>query len=93
MKEKNNICDICNGGKKNQDCPYCNGTGEWNQAGASYLKNHICECINLDRKWCPVCNEPCHHDTTLNPKCTIDDGFGGVAKSIEKPKEVEEIIA
>ena len=45
----------------------------------SYLKNHICQCIVLDRKFCPVCNKPCHHDTSLSPKQTIDSGHGGMS--------------
>jgi hypothetical protein len=60
-------------------CVYCNGTGEWNQAAQAYVKNHICQCIVLDRKFCPVCNKPCHHDTSLNPKQTIDSGHGGMS--------------
>jgi len=38
------VCDVCNGGGKNmfnEICPYCNGTGEWNDAAAAYLKNHM----------------------------------------------------
>ena len=46
-------------------------------------ENHICQCITLDRKFCPVCNKPCHHDTTLNPKQKIDPGYGGMSSTIE----------
>ena len=75
------VCDLCKGvGSWNANpCVYCNGTGEWNQAAQSYLKNHICQCITLDRKFCPVCNKPCHHDTSLSPKQTIDSGHGGMS--------------
>ena len=66
------VCDFCKGvSSSSYVCVYCNGTGEWNQAAQAYVKNHICQCIVLDRKFCPVCNKPCHHDTTLNPKQTI----------------------
>ena len=75
------ICDLCKGegSWSSNACVYCNGTGEWNQAAQSYLKNHICQCIVLDRKFCPVCNKPCHHDTSLSPKQTIDSGHGGMS--------------
>ena len=59
------VCDFCKGVGSTNVCVYCNGTGEWNQAAQSYVKNHICQCIVLDRKFCPVCNKPCHHDTSL----------------------------
>ena len=73
------ICDFCKGlgSISSHDCVYCNGTGEWNQAAQAYVKNHICQCIVLDRKFCPVCNKACHHDTSLNPKQKIDPGYGG----------------
>ena len=73
------ICDFCKGlgSISSHDCVYCNGTGEWNQAAQAYVKNHICQCIILDRKFCPVCNKACHHDTSLNPKQRIDPGYGG----------------
>jgi len=75
------VCDFCKGvgSSSTNVCVYCNGTGEWNQAAQSYVKNHICQCIVLDRKFCPVCNKPCHHDTSLNPKQTIDSGHGGMS--------------
>ena len=75
------VCDFCKGvgSSATNVCVYCNGTGEWNQAAQSYVKNHICQCIVLDRKFCPVCNKPCHHDTSLNPKQTIDSGHGGMS--------------
>ncbi len=64
------VCDFCQGvGKSSSNvCVYCNGTGEWNQAAQAYVKNHICQCIVLDRKFCPICNKSCHHGTSLNPK-------------------------
>ena len=91
-------CDVCRGSGKNQSneiCPYCNGTGEWNQAAATFVKNHICQCITLDRKWCPVCDKSCHHDSSLSPKCVIDSGYGGDANYTTNPgppenNEIEE---
>lgn len=90
-------CDIYRGIGKNQFnevCPYCNGTGEWNDAAAAYLKNHICQCIVLDRKFCPVCEKKCHHDTTLSPKQKIDSGYGGISSAIknESTPQEEEIV-
>ena len=78
-------CDMCKGNGKNQFnevCPYCNGTGEWNDAASAYLKNHICQCINLDRKFCPVCEKKCHHDSSQTPKQRIDPGYGGMTATI-----------
>jgi len=90
-------CDFCKGTGKNfvnESCTYCKGTGEWNQVAQSYVQNHICQCIALDRKFCPVCNKACHHDTSLNPKQVIDSGFGGMGNSKSTPpREEEEIIA
>lgn len=84
-------CDFCKRTGKNyfnETCPYCNGTGEWNQAAQSYIQNHICQCITLDRKFCPVCNKACHHDTSLSPKQKIEPGGGGIA-SPESYREIE----
>lgn len=33
--------------------------------------DHICGCNNADRRNCPLCKKPCHHDTSLNPKILI----------------------
>jgi DnaJ-class molecular chaperone len=77
-------CDFCKGmptGSKM--CVYCNGTGEWNQTAQAYLKNHICQCIFFDRKFCPVCHKKCHHDASLSPKQKIDPGWGGDSKSFK----------
>ena len=93
-KMKDDICDFCKGSGMlaSNICVFCNGTGEWNQAAQAYLKNHICQCIVLDRKFCPVCNKPCHHDTTLHPKQKIDPGYGGMA-SHDSYKDQPEITA
>jgi hypothetical protein len=81
MDMKDDRCDFCKGlgSISSNICVYCNGTGEWNQAAQAYVKNHICQCIVLDRKFCPVCNKACHHDTSLNPKQKIDPGYGGMS--------------
>jgi hypothetical protein len=86
-------CDFCKGlsiGSKN--CVYCNGTGKWNASAQAYLKNHICQCIVLDRKFCPVCNQKCHHDSSLSPKQKIDPGYGGQSSGIKNNILEEEII-
>ena len=85
-----NVCDFCNGAGtfSSNRCVYCNGTGEWNSAAQAYMKNHICQCILLDRTFCPICNKKCHHDTTLNPKQKIDPGHGGISKDESYKKEV-----
>lgn len=96
-KDKEDYCDMCHGKGKflDKECVYCNGTGEWNMAAQGYLKNHVCQCIVLDRKFCPVCEKSCHHDTSLNPKQKIDPGYGGMS-SKEKPssssQEIETVV-
>lgn len=55
-------------------CSFCNGTGEPNTAASAYVKNHICQCINLDRKFCPVCGLRCHHNTPNKPKLLVGGG-------------------
>ena len=78
-------CEICKETGKNifnESCPYCNGTGEWNDAAAAYMKDHICQCINWDRENCPVCMLKCHHDSNQTPKQVIDSGYGGLTATI-----------
>lgn len=93
-------CVICDGEKiyLGHPCTYCNGTGEWNQAAESYVKDHICQCINWGRKFCPVCRKLCHHDSSQTPKQVIDSGYGGETAttsttSTAEPKEEEMIPA
>ena len=90
-----NICDFCKGSKtfSGVDCPYCNGTGEWNNAAQSYMTNHICQCFVFDRKHCPVCNKKCHHGSSLNPKQVIDPGPGGTSIKESYPKKDELVIS
>ena len=73
----------------NRICPFCNGTGEPNNMAEEYMRNHICQCIVLDRKFCPICEKICHHDTSLNPKQKIDPGFGGMS-STQKYEETHD---
>jgi len=61
----------------NRICPFCNGTGEPNNIAEEYMRNHICQCIVLDREFCPVCEKKCHHDSSLTPKQKIDPGGDG----------------
>jgi hypothetical protein len=64
---------MCKDGKGygGDTCTYCNGTGEPNPAALSHMKYHICQCIFLDRKNCPICGKACHHDTPHRPKIEI----------------------
>lgn len=68
-------CAVCNGDGiielLGSDCPFCNGTGEPNKAAKAYLDSHICQCIFLDRKRCPLCGKNCHHDTPNKPKILL----------------------
>lgn len=68
-------CKICgcplSTGTTNTICPFCNRIGESNLASKDNLEFHVCGCDTLDRRNCPWCNKPCHHDTSLNPKILI----------------------
>jgi hypothetical protein len=35
------------------------------------MKVHICQCIFLDRKNCPLCGKKCHHNTPNRPRILI----------------------
>jgi len=58
-------CAVCTGTGTitllGTSCPFCNGTGEPSKMAKSYLDSHICQCIFLDRKQCPLCGKKCHH--------------------------------
>lgn len=87
-------CSVCGGKGKffGEVCVFCNGTGEWSSVGDAYITNHVCQCIRLDRLFCPVCEKKCHHDTSFSPKQKIDPGFGGISTSKKyKEKKVEMI--
>lgn len=69
-------CKICGGlvspGTNNTICPFCNNikNSEWHSKNS--IEDHICGCnTTTDRRNCPWCNKPCHHDTSLNPKILI----------------------
>ena len=68
-------CEICGGtissGITNNICSACNGIRESTTTSKGSFEDHISGCINLDRKNCPLCKKPCHHDTSLNPKILI----------------------
>ena len=76
----------------NRICPFCNGTGEPTNTAEEYMRNHICQCIVLDREFCPVCEKKCHHDASLSPKQIIDSGFGGLGAAHSSPSKEEEEI-
>lgn len=65
-------CVICKGRGiielLGSQCPFCNGTGEFTKSAKAYMDSHICQCVFLDRKTCPLCGKPCHHDTPNRPK-------------------------
>jgi len=91
---RDDYCDMCKGRGEflNKECVYCNGTEEWNVAAQAYMKNHICQCIILDRKFCPVCEKKCHHNTTLKPKQKIDPGYGGMSSRKPESSTIEPVI-
>ena len=69
-------CEICGGGVGSSGttdtiCLFCSGTKESTPASKGLIKHHICGCNYADRKNCPWCKKPCHHDASLNPKMLI----------------------
>ena len=70
------FCVVCKGKGAiellDSQCPFCNGTGENSKSAESYLLSHICQCIFLDRKMCPICEKKCHHDTPNRPKVLVN---------------------
>jgi hypothetical protein len=68
-------CEICGGtvssGTTNTICSYCISARESTTASKDSLIHHICGCINADRRNCPLCDKPCHHDTSLSPEILI----------------------
>ncbi len=68
-------CVICGGivssESTNTVCSLCTSFRESNTVSTDIVEDHICGCINADRKNCPLCKKPCHHDTSLNPKILI----------------------
>ncbi len=68
-------CEICGGTVSFETttniCSFCNSNKEPTLASKDSLLHHICGCDKADRRNCPWCNKPCHHDTSLNPKILI----------------------
>jgi len=68
-------CPVCDGNGTiellSNQCPFCNGTGDFTKTAETYMASHICQCIFLDRKTCPLCKKKCHHDTPNKPKVLI----------------------
>jgi len=68
-------CEICGGSglseSSNTICPFCNGIKESTMASKDSIAHHICGCNNTDRRNCPWCKKPCHHDTSLSPRILI----------------------
>jgi len=86
-------CVICKGTGKNlfnENCVYCNGTGEPNNLAEEYMRTHICQCVHSDRKFCPICNASCHHDSHQTPKQIIDSGYGGMSNVVSNTTTKEE---
>ena len=69
------VCPVCKGSGTitllDCSCSFCNGTGEYTKSAESYYKSHICQCVLLDRKRCPLCGKKCHHDTPNKPKILL----------------------
>jgi hypothetical protein len=66
-------CAVCKG--TSAKCVFCNGTGEYTKIAETYMKSHICQCIMLDRKNCPLCQKKCHHNTPNRPKLLAGGGI------------------
>ena len=68
-------CEICGGlvpsGTTIKICSFCNKIGDSASTSEDSLDYHICGCDTSDRRNCPWCKKPCHHDTSLNPKILI----------------------
>ncbi len=68
-------CEICGGIVSHETtlgvCSSCASNRKFTKASKDSISDHVCGCINTDRKNCPFCNKPCHHDTSLNPKVLI----------------------
>ena len=69
------VCPVCKGRGiielLRAPCSFCNGTGEYTKLAEVYFASHICQCVLLDRKTCPLCGKKCHHDTPNKPKIEI----------------------
>ncbi len=67
-------CEICgrlaSSGTTNTICPFCSDKKS-TLTSTGTIAPHICGCNSTDRRNCPWCKKPCHHDTSLNPKILI----------------------
>lgn len=68
-------CAVCGGGGRvellGSQCTFCNGTGEGTRSAEAYMRSHVCQCVLLDRRTCPLCGKKCHHDTPNRPKVLV----------------------
>jgi hypothetical protein len=71
MKTCKNCGGAVSSGTTNNICSSCNRIREFTLASKDSLAHHVCGCNNTDRRNCPWCNKPCHHDTSFNPKLLI----------------------
>ena len=62
------ICSIQDAIVARKECTFCNGTGEYNPAAASFMQNHFCSCHRWGGQFCPVCRKKCHHSTRLTKR-------------------------
>jgi hypothetical protein len=56
------VCGMCLGlGRtiRRWPCPFCNGSGHYNELASKYIKHHYCDCPFRDRK-CLWCHKACH---------------------------------
>ena len=35
------------------------------------MREHVCQCLAWDGKWCPECKQKCHHDTNFGPRVLV----------------------
>jgi len=73
-QRRTDFCTVCDGRGfiplfDNDQCSFCNGTGEYTRAAASYMKAHACQCFISaeDKKNCGLCGQKCHHATDNKP--------------------------
>ena len=71
-----NCCPVCDStgyidSWRTAICYFCNGTGEYTKAAATFMKIHPCQCVHSDRENCPLCKQKCHHSTNNKPKVLI----------------------
>jgi hypothetical protein len=70
------VCSICDSrgyidSWRTVACYFCNGTGEYTKAAVSFMRIHPCQCIQTDRRNCPLCKQKCHHSSNNKPKVLV----------------------